>query len=430
MKRFTLLFCLHISLYLIFAPSFLFSRGDWESYSAPGANADRLTHATVYDSDNDMIYMIGGTPNGYPNQHRREIYAYNPQTDTWNTSLTLMSSARGWISGAYWNGNIYVIGGENTSGNATNTTYIYNISGNSWSLGATVPQARVAHGTVAWNGNIYVVGGTNWTSGFTTVYRYNIAGNSWTQCTSLPEAWDMGGCAISDSVIFICGGYNRNDTITWDHIYSGTIDGGNLDNITWTQEAPLDVPTGNCAATAMDGDIYILGGFDESKAGKNTFLRYSITLGILYILLVYPITIARLHFATARSTRTVSQVYAVAGDAYCNWGLPNNFYYKINDPAGIAQYPINSTKAENTLSVNPNIGSSIFTISYSLSSSNPMSLTLHNIVGQKVMSLYEGDKREGEHTIKLSSNELPSGVYFIKLQTGNTNVTQKLVITK
>jgi hypothetical protein len=428
MKKFTLLFCLYVGLYLTVFPCFV--HADWTAYSAPSTNADRLTHATVYDSDNDMIYMIGGTPNGYPNQHRRDIYAYNPNSDTWNTTLTLMPAAKGWILGAYYNGNIYIVGGENTAGNVTNTNYIYSVSGDSWSNGAVIPQARACHGTVAWNGNIYVVGGTNWTSGFTTVYRYNIAGNSWSACTSLPEAWDMGGCTIWDNVIYLCGGYNRNDTVTWDSIWSGTINTGNPNQITWAREVELDVPTGNCAATAMDGDVYILGGFDESKAGKDTFLRFSILTGMLYALMVYPIIIARLQFATARSTRTVSQVYGVAGDANCNWAPPNNYYYKIDDPAGVAQYPINVKEEKNALSIAPTIGSSVFTVSYTLSSSAHTSLTLYNILGQRVRTLYEGMAVEGIHTERVSTSDLPSGLYFVRLKVGKSAYTQKLMITR
>jgi hypothetical protein len=403
-------------------------QGNWTAFSQPGLNADRLIHGTVYDPMDDKIYMIGGTPNGYATTLRREIYEYDPQTDTWNTSLSLMNTARGWIQGAYYNGKIYVMGGMNTATQATNTCEVYDINTDSWSYITSLPQSRCAHGTVAYNGNVYVVGGTNLYTGYNTVYRYNINSDSWSTCTSLPDAWDMGGCAILDNVIYICGGYNRNDTITWDHIYSGTINLGDPDDITWAQEAALPFPTGNCGATALDGDIYIVGGFDESyRVPSRQFLRFHITTGSLIPLVLYPIAITRCHLLIGRSTRTVSEVYGVAGDADGNWSPPNNYYYKIEDPAGIAEDADLPLKASNILSVCPSVGDQKFKISFILPSINRAIVTLHNALGQKIATLYEG--RTIGKSLDLSPDGLSRGVYFIRLQTSDMNTTEKLIIT-
>ena len=191
----------------------------------------------------------------------------------------------------------------------------------------------------------------------------------------------------------------------------------------------MPVPTGNCAATALDGDIYILGGFDESqRVPSQQFLRFQITAGILVYLVLYPIAITRCHFAVGRSTRTVSEVYGVAGDADGNWSTPNNYYYKISDPAGIAEGNNLPMKAENVLSVYPSIGNKNFTISFSLSSINKVSVTLHNALGQNIGSLYNGNT--SEHSMKISAEKLTPGVYFIRLQTPDTKTTRKLIITE
>jgi hypothetical protein len=401
-------------------------QGSWESFTAPGANADRLCHGTVYDHDNDKIYMIGGTPNGYGSSLRREIYRYDPATDTWTTSLALMSTARGWIQGAYWNGKIYVMGGMNTNTQAISSCEVYDIASNAWSAIASLPQAQCCHGTVAHDGNIYVVGGTNLYTGYASVYRYNIASNSWTSCTSLPEAWDMGGCAIWGDVIYLCGGYNRNDTLTYDHIWSGTISNSDPDQITWTQGTALEFPTGNCGATALGGYIFILGGFDETtRVVTDKFFAYSISTGLLVQLVLYIVAIARCHYLVGRQGH--NSVYAVAGDASGNWSPPNNYYQKIDDPVGLAEGNAVITSPATELSVVPNIGNDVFVITAKSDTPQRISLTLYNTLGQEIMPLYQGTT--GQCVSTLSASTLSAGVYFIRLVTEHGAVTEKLIVT-
>lgn len=405
-------------------------QGTWQSFNKPSVNDHRLAHGTVYDSDNDMIYMIGGTPNGYASSIVDYIYSYNPNTNTWNTSLNSMATGRAWIQGAYWNGKIYVVAGLTRYSTITNSCEVYDIASNTWSSFSSIPQSRLGHGSVAHNGNIYIIGGSDGAStGYTTVYRYNISGNSWTQATSLPTAWETGGCAIYNDVIYLCGGYDRNNTVAWDHVYSGTISTGNPDNITWTQRAALPAPMGQSAAAAMNGYLFVLGGFDETKVAKAWFFAYVITTMQIIVLLDYPIPITRNHFSVARNTRTFDGLYGVAGDANGDYNTPNNYYYYIKDPIGIAE-GVSSSVKERILSVCPSIGNKDFTISFALSSPGSVSLTVHSILGQKVMTLYDGNRSEGDHSFKLSAKTLPAGVYVVKLNTDNTASTQKFVITE
>jgi N-acetylneuraminic acid mutarotase len=403
------------------------ARINWETIDAPSINADRLLHATVYNPDADKIYMIGGTPDGYASSGVNYIYAYDAVFDSWNTSLNPMPTARSWISGAYWNGKIYVIGGWNTSGVAIDNNEAYDVNGDSWSTLAPIPQARYAHGTVAHDGNIYVIGGTDGATGFTTVYRYDINGNSWSTATSLPQAWDMGGCTIWDNVIYLCGGYNRNDTLTYSHLYSGTIDAGNPDNITWDQLEALPDLIGNCGATALNGNIYMLGGFiEDERTASAYFYVFLVTMSMWVQLMDFVLPITRNHFVVARQGH--NEIYSVAGDANGDWITPNNYYYKNQDPIGILESSNIPDIQETNLSVYPSIGNRIFTISFFLPSSSPVYLTLHNVLGQKVMSLYEGNVTN--HSLNLSSENFSPGIYFVNLRTIQTNITQKLIVTK
>lgn len=402
----------------------------WESYSSPSLNDDRLLHATVYDPNSDVIYMIGGCANHNWNTINYYVYAYDPNTDTWNTSLSVMPTARAFIQGAYWDGKIYVVAGMNPSSQIVSAFEVYDIAADTWSSLTAIPESRAGHGTVAHDGNIYVIGGSNLqANGYATVYRYNIASSTWSEATSLPQAWEMGGCAIWNNVIYLCGGYNRNDTTTYDHIWSGTIDAGNPDNVTWTQIEPLPFPTGYCGATAMDGHIYILGGFDEStRAGTKQFLAYKISISSLTQLTEYPIAITRNHMVVAR--RGHNQVYGVAGDANGNYSLPNNFYYKIDDPLGINETQTITAIADNALAVYPSIGHGQFIIAFTLPAAGQVMLDIYNALGHKVSTVYEGNVSENTTVLTFSADDLPAGIYFVRIHSRRMQATKKLVISQ
>ena len=404
----------------------------WQPFSPPPTSMDRLTHATVYDPDGDLIYMIGGNPSGSSGQNYDLNYSYDPNTDTWNTSLATMPTARGWIQGAYWDGKIYVIGGLNNSSAAITANEIYDITANAWATGAPLPVPNLAHGTVAWNGNIYVVGGWDGvsTSGRTSVYRYDIAGNTWSTATSLPMAFDMGGVTIWDNVIYLCGGVLRGTpSQAWTHVYSGTIDTGNPDNITWAQLDPLPTPNSINGATAMGGKIYMLGGFLNLSTATNDFWEYDPAMNTWTQLDDYVVTIVRNHMVIAR--RGHNEIYAVAGDADGNWAVPNQEYNKIAQwMPGVSEQPGSESVAKTSLSLSPNIGNQMVKISFTLATPGHASVSLYNTLGQKVMTVLDSRNEVTSYTIDLSVKKLPSGIYFVRLDSGNVSMTDKLVITK
>ena len=279
--------------------------------------------------------------------------------------------------------------------------------------------------------HIYVIGGWDGlsSSGFTTVYRYDIAGDAWTSATALPQEFDMGGVTIWDNVIYLCGGVLRSTSGAYSHVYSGTIDAGNPDNITWTQLDPLPTPNSINGATALDGKIYMLGGFLNLMTVTNEFWEYDPGTSIWTQPENYVVPVVRNHMVIARQGH--DEIYAVAGDANGDWGPPNNYYYKIARwVPGIAEFPDPVDIEKTSFVLSPNIGNRMVTISFSLASPSRVSLALYNTLGQKVMSVLDSKDMIKSHSVNLSLRELPSGVYFVNLVTDNSSMTQKLVITK
>ena len=69
-------------------------------------------------------------------------------------------------------------------------------------------------------------------------------------------------------------------------------------------------------------------------------------------------------------------------------------------------------------------------IEYSLPEATMVRLTVYNDLGQEVSILVNEYQGTGKYTVDFNANNLPSGIYFYKIQAGNFNKTQKMVLMK
>ncbi|HEX2899944.1 MAG TPA: T9SS type A sorting domain-containing protein, partial [Bacteroidia bacterium] len=77
----------------------------------------------------------------------------------------------------------------------------------------------------------------------------------------------------------------------------------------------------------------------------------------------------------------------------------------------------------------PNPTASATVIGLSLSAAETVVLTLHNSIGQQVMTIAQAELRAGKHQFTFDASDLPSGIYFYRLQTETTAVSKKLVVS-
>jgi len=69
-------------------------------------------------------------------------------------------------------------------------------------------------------------------------------------------------------------------------------------------------------------------------------------------------------------------------------------------------------------------------IRYYLPRSGHVTLKIYNNMGQVVETLVNHNLVAGEHQLQWSLNNLPAGIYFCRLQTGNEIDTIKLIFNK
>lgn len=78
---------------------------------------------------------------------------------------------------------------------------------------------------------------------------------------------------------------------------------------------------------------------------------------------------------------------------------------------------------------------SVTQIRFSLPLTSYVSLTIHNALGQQIATLVEANMREGMHTVNWSGYDhaarpVMSGVYWLRLETGEFNATRKIVVVR
>lgn len=79
------------------------------------------------------------------------------------------------------------------------------------------------------------------------------------------------------------------------------------------------------------------------------------------------------------------------------------------------------------LEVYPNPFLNATAVRFELYHSTNVKITLHNPAGQLILKLSKGLLQAGWHEVSLNAHQLPSGLYFLRIQSGEKSVTRKLV---
>jgi len=78
----------------------------------------------------------------------------------------------------------------------------------------------------------------------------------------------------------------------------------------------------------------------------------------------------------------------------------------------------------------PNPFNPVTTIGYVLQEKSNVKLTLMNLIGEEIAVLVNEEQDIGYHKVEFNVANLPSGVYFYKIQTGTFIDTKKLILLR
>jgi uncharacterized repeat protein (TIGR01451 family) len=159
---------------------------------------------------------------------------------------------------------LYAIGGWDWSG-ASTVNEMYDPAADFWMTKASKPTGAANVGAAVLNGRIYVVGGmSNNLRLLEAAEVYDPAADSWASVAPLPVGLSGTAAAAADGKLYVFGGDSDSGSVNTTYEYDPATD-------TWTQKAPLPGgPRSYTAATALNGKIYIAGGWPNLR----TFEEY------------------------------------------------------------------------------------------------------------------------------------------------------------
>jgi hypothetical protein len=188
------------------------------------------------------------------------FYRYDPAANSW-TALPPLPVALARARGIYspTTASFCVFGGLNQS-TVLDTTYIYNVSANTWSTGAPMPAPRYLPNVAYYNGKIFVIGGHTGSSEASQTWEYDPTANTWnTARADIPVA--MGGSATGmvEHFIYLVSHLNGGAGSSLHYRYDITFN-------TWTLMPPAPATLYQPVGATIGRQICVVGGPNSANA--------------------------------------------------------------------------------------------------------------------------------------------------------------------
>ena len=415
---------------------------------------------------NGIIYAIGG---GYPTATKR-VDAYDPVTDTWTQKADMLSVRRS-AQACVVDGIIYNIGGHKGNNQTSPNCEAYDPVTNTWTAKTDMPVGGGNLAATVYNDSIYVFGGSTYSpwAGFSYVYAYNTQTNSWAQKQSMPTArFGSQAFTIGNKIFVIGGGQNGSSTIGTLEVYYPDLD-------IWESRANMPFTSVFFAGAVINDKIYVIGGtsnwltgvlnvweydpsqdqtetpveltsFTATASGKEVTLNWTTATELNNQGFEVQRKFSTNDFATIGSVKgqgtTTSQNQYSFVDKLIDGG---KYFYRLKqiDFDGTFEYS-NEIEVEVrtvdkfSLEQNyPNPFNPTTTIGFGISASpNPSEggalviLKVYDILGNEVKTLVNKEMETGYHSVDFNASELPSGVYFYRIQVGSFIDMKKMILLR
>jgi N-acetylneuraminic acid mutarotase len=214
------------------------------------------------------LYVLGGATAAFSGAVNNAT-VFDPNTNVW-TTLEPMDFATGGATAQILNGNIYVVGGMDTTGASLNTVQVYNPTTNTWSAAPSMVTRRDNPGsaviddptTLEIDPKLYVFGGrTRNADGsvanptLSSMEIYDPLTNQWSSGTSMPTGRRTMSVGTLNNKIQVIGGEATIDGTTF-------IQNEEYNPLTQTWRSLPSIPTGvhGAAFGTIDNVIYVAGG--------------------------------------------------------------------------------------------------------------------------------------------------------------------------
>ncbi|MFE9607224.1 kelch repeat-containing protein [Streptomyces sp. NPDC006012] len=219
--------------------------------------------ASMYDNTVDTV---GGTVysalgSGSGNARLNSLYAYDPQSDSWQQRAFAPQAVSAPVHGAI-DGKIYYAGGWGSS-RPVATTQVYDPATDTWSQGAAEPTPYGGAASAVLDGRLYSVGGCAGACGSTDVQVYDPTTDAWSKAAPYPEPISWGSCGAIGGRLYCAGGETGSTPVRDAFVYSPSSN-------SWSRIADLPIVLAQSASTAADGKLLLSGGLTATSGGNFT----------------------------------------------------------------------------------------------------------------------------------------------------------------
>jgi len=418
--------------------SSLLAQGPWTTKADMPIGRFALSSSAI----NGEIYVMGGVDSSanWGEPASRIVDEYVPTTNTWDTTTADMPSGRNSLASVVVNDKIYVLGGQSLVGNTAESSFWeYDPLINTWDTTlAQMPEPRAGLSAAVVNDKIYVIGGWNFSSPKyrTAVLEYNPVINNWDTTKApmpTPRAY-LATCVVNNK-IYTFGGINNdvtNDGLNTLEVYDPITN-------TWdTTKAVMPALRIYLEADAVDSLIYIFGGSDHpNNPPADTVWEYNPATDTYKE--VSPMPMGIMHAAASEVDEKINIFGGVSSPLVIPLQISSKTfeYNPHNDPlsslTAIEKWDKNLPGTFSLLQNYPNPFNPTTTIEFSIPKSEFITLKVYNILGEEVATLVSENLAAGSYKYVWDSRSagMASGIYLYRLQSGEGfSQTRKLVLLK
>ena len=186
--------------------------------------------------------------------------------------------------------------------------------------------------------------------------------------------------------------------------------------------------------SVVDHDIYVYPTTAMTDSMKYQFLNGSISVAQSNRTYDWSVALSAGPFSLAPS-QTYRVAYAFIGGSseaimFANADSAQVWYNRLSGISEESDVIIPKGVPMVDFSISPNPSISLTKLSYTILHPGKLAIGLYDISGQLVSQLFNDNVQTTSGRIELKLNNLPNGIYFVKLATEKQSVTKKLLLVK